>query len=75
VETEQEDPRASRASARPSCASPARARDARQGPRSHLCQTISSSGEVYALLKEEMLSSDRERFLALLLDGKNKLLG
>lgn len=36
---------------------------------------LSSSGEVDALLREEMLSWDRERFVALLLDGRNKLLG
>lgn len=36
---------------------------------------LTSSREVDALLREEMLSWDRERFLALLLDGRNKLLG
>jgi DNA repair protein RadC len=33
-----------------------------------------SAAEVDALLREEMLASDRERFLTLMLNGKNKLL-
>jgi DNA repair protein RadC len=36
---------------------------------------LTSAGDVDAFLRDEMLSSDRERFLTLLLDGKNKLLG
>lgn len=38
-------------------------------------EPLNSSSSVHALLKEEMLSLDRECFLALFLDGRNKLLG
>ena len=76
METEQEGRRASCTSGKASL---------RIGPRVRVMlvrdrgpiyvRPLSSSGEVVALLREEMLSSDRERFLALLLNGKNKLLG
>lgn len=76
METEQEGPRASCTSGKAIL---------RIGPRVRVMlvrdrgpiyvRPLSSSGEVDALLREEMLSSDRERFLALLLNGKNKLLG
>jgi DNA repair protein RadC len=38
-------------------------------------RTIASGREVDALLRDEVLQFDRERFLALLLNAKNKLLG
>lgn len=38
-------------------------------------QTLRTSAEVYALLREEAATWDREHFLVLALDGKNRLLG
>lgn len=76
METEQEGPRASSTSGKAIL---------RIGPRVRVMlvrdrgpiyvRPLSSSSEVDALLREEMLSWDRERFVALLLDGRNKLLG
>ena len=76
METEQEGPRALCTSGKATL---------RIGPRVRVMlvrdcgpiyvRPLSSSGEVDALLREEMLTWDRERFVALLLDGGNKLLG
>jgi DNA repair protein RadC len=38
-------------------------------------QALRTSSEVYQLLREEAATWDRERFLVLALDGKNRLLG
>lgn len=38
-------------------------------------KTIRSAEEVFALVREEALRWDREHFLVLLLDGRNRLLG
>lgn len=38
-------------------------------------QTLRTSAEVYVLLREEAATWDREHFLVLALDGKNRLLG
>lgn len=38
-------------------------------------QTLRTSAEVYALLRDEAATWDREHFLVLALDGKNRLLG
>jgi DNA repair protein RadC len=38
-------------------------------------QTLRTSAEVYLLLREEAATWDREHFLVLALDGKNRLLG
>lgn len=38
-------------------------------------QALRTSAEVYLLLREEAATWDREHFLVLALDGKNRLLG